>query len=291
MDRTPSNQNLPAGTRELVSRALEEDRVDDDVSTRASVPEQLNATSRIIAREHGVIAGTNLLPCVFEQLGGEVDLSLPDEGNVFEAGERVGHVSGPARTLLTGERVALNFVQHLSGIATLTRSFVQEINDLNVDIVDTRKTTPGWRRLEKKAVRLGGGKNHRMDLSEMAMIKENHLAILRNQNRSLENVVADLEQTVAVQVEVDSPDELDAVLPAEPSFILLDNMSVDVTEDAVRRIRSYEENHNASVQVEASGGIGLQDVRAYGETGVDRISIGSLTHSAPALDISMILET
>lgn len=290
MDSTPTSQNLPDGTRELISRALQEDRVDNDVSTLATVPADLDATGRIIAREPGVIAGTVLLTPLFEQLGGDVTFSLPDAGASVEPDEPVVQLDGPARTLLTGERVALNFLQHLSGVATLTRSFVQKVHDLDVDIVDTRKTTPGWRALEKRAVRLGGGKNHRMNLSEMAMIKENHLTILRKQNRALQDVIDELEPSVKVQVEVDSMDELETVLPTTPSLILLDNMSVRETTDAVSTIRSYEEHNGVSIDVEASGGIDLDRVRPYAETGVDRISVGSLTHSAPAVDLSMRLD-
>ncbi len=289
MDKDQQTRPVTSETRTLIRRALEEDHTGEDITTNATVPPDTETTAHIIAREDGILAGTPLLPCLFDELGSDVDISSIDEGRSFEAGDTVMELSGNARTLLTGERIALNFLQRLTGIATLTHEFVSRIDDLEADIVDTRKTTPGWRELEKYAVRQGGGKNHRMHLAEMAMIKENHLSMLNKQDRTLASVISELKTSVPVQVEVDNQQLLEDVLSSEPSLILLDNMTPGETLQAVQTIRSFEQSHDTRILIEASGGIGLDRVRSYAETGVDRISIGGITHSAPAIDLSMIL--
>lgn len=290
MDNDQSARSLTSDTRELIRRALREDHTDNDVTTLAAVPPDTDTSGRIVAREDGVLAGTHLLPFLFDELGGDVKISSIDDGSSFNPGDTVVELQGGARALLTGERVALNFLQRLTGIATLTHAFVSRIDDLEADIVDTRKTTPGWRSLEKYAVRQGGANNHRMHLAEMAMIKENHITLLNDRDRSLTSVISDLETSVDVQVEVDTHELLEAVLPAEPSMVLIDNMTPGETEQAVRTLRSYEQSTETRILAEASGGIDLDSVRSYAETGVDRISIGSITHSAPAIDLSMILQ-
>jgi nicotinate-nucleotide pyrophosphorylase (carboxylating) len=282
-------RSLTSDTRDLIRRALQEDHTDNDVTTLAAVPPDTDTSARIMAREDGVLAGTHLLPFLFDELGGDINISSIDDGSSFDPGDAVVELQGDARALLTGERVALNFLQRLTGIATLTHAFVSRIDDLKADLVDTRKTTPGWRSLEKYAVRQGGGNNHRMHLADMAMIKENHITLINRHNRSLPDVITELEASVDVQVEVDRHQLLEDVLPSEPTLILIDNMSPEDTEQAVRTIRSYEQSHDTRILAEASGGIDLDSVRSYAMTGVDRISIGSITHSAPAVDLSMML--
>jgi nicotinate-nucleotide pyrophosphorylase (carboxylating) len=191
------------------------------------------------------------------------------------------------RSLLTAERTALNFLQHLSGIASLTRRYVEAVAGLPCKVLDTRKTTPGWRLLEKYAVRCGGGMNHRLGLSDAILIKDNHLASLGAGPgaicRAVEAARSSLVQSVPVDVEVDSLEQLDEALACHPNMILLDNMKPELLREAVRRRNERAED----VQLEASGGVNLDTVRAIAETGVDRISIGALTHSAPALDIGL----
>jgi nicotinate-nucleotide pyrophosphorylase (carboxylating) len=197
----------------------------------------------------------------------------------------IATISGPMNLLLAGERTALNFVQHLSGIATLTRRFVDAVAGLPVQIVDTRKTHPGWRLLAKYAVRQGGGHNHRVGLFDMILVKDNHWAALGS-SRDFVTTVTRLRQqhpNVPVEIEVENLAQLDEVLIAKPDFILLDNMPLDTMREAVRRRNAAA----PKVLLEASGGVNLQTVRGIAETGVDRISVGALTHSAPALDIAL----
>jgi len=282
----PEPKPLTASTKQLIDRAIEEDQVLDDVTTNHLVDPELRGTASIVAKEPGVLAGPFLVDELFDRLPGETRMDAENDGTHFTKGETLLHLDGPVRTLLAGERLALNVLQHLSGIASRTDRFVRAVEGLDAAILDTRKTTPGWRGPEKYAVRVGGGQNHRMHLAEMAMVKENHLASLRRQDRDLHETIRDLKQDVRVQIEVSSLEELDHVLSCEPDLILLDNLSPDRTRRAVDQIRS----RNDALPIEASGGIDLDDVRDYAKTGVDRISIGSLTHSAPAVDLSMRLE-
>jgi nicotinate-nucleotide pyrophosphorylase (carboxylating) len=211
-----------------------------------------------------------------------------EDGQRVAAGQTVLSVSGPARTLLTAERVALNFVQRLSGIATLTAQFVEAIKGTRAQILDTRKTTPGWRRLEKYAVTCGGARNHRMGLFDMVLIKDNHLAALKD--GTPDPIAAALKQArgrlpgLKVEVEVDSLDELDRALAAGAELVLLDNMNPDQLRQAVQKCQGR-------AQTEASGGVSLATVRAIAETGVEFISVGALTHSARAVDIGLDFET
>jgi nicotinate-nucleotide pyrophosphorylase (carboxylating) len=266
----------------LVRAALDEDRAREDVTTLAMVPPDLRASAELVARAPGVLAGLPLVQAVFRSLDDAMTLrELKSDGARVSANETVLEIRGPARAMLSGERVALNFVQRLSGIATLTARFVDAVRGTNAKILDTRKTTPGLRVLERYAVRCGGGTNHRDDLAAAVLIKDNHLATIGGDialavRRAREFARAGIQ----VEVECDRRDQVVAALAAKADVILLDNMSCDVMRGCVELVGG------ASI-VEASGGITLANVREVAETGVDWISIGALTHSAPALDLAL----
>lgn len=273
--------------RATVRAALEEDRAFDDATTLATVTPTLRGTARFLAKEDGVLAGLFAAETAFQLLDPSCEVRrLKQEGESFAMGEVIAEVSGPVRALLQAERVALNILQRLCATATLTRRFVDEAAGTNAVILDTRKTTPGLRDLEKYAVRAGGGTNHRRDLSTMAMIKDNHREALARAELSLSDGVAairSLSPGIPVEVEIDSLEQLDDALQARPEWILLDNMSPADMREAVQRVAGR-------VKLEASGGVTLASVREIAETGVDAISVGALTHSAGSLDISLDLE-
>lgn len=269
----------------LIDLALAEDLGDDgDITTRATIPEGLLGKAAFIARSPGVLAGSEAAERVFQRVDSKVAFNaLRADGYRLAKGETFAMVEGPMRSILTAERTALNFLQRLSGVATLTRQFVDAVAGLSAKILDTRKTTPGWRRLEKYAVRMGGGTNHRVGLYDMMLIKDNHLAAMDGDIAGAIQHARSLYPGLPLEVEVDSLLQLEAAFAAKPDIVLLDNMSVDQMREAVGR-------RNASapgVQLEASGGVNLQTVRAIAESGVDRISVGALTHSAKALDIAL----
>ena len=275
---------MPA-VRQVVETALAEDLAWGDVTSDALVPAELPATAVMVAKQDGVLAGLAVAAEVFRAVDASsfVEL-LVEDGEWVESGRELLRVTGRARSLLAAERVALNFVQRLSGTATLTARFVEAVAGTGARIVDTRKTTPGLRLLEKYAVRCGGGHNHRFHLGDAVLVKDNHRAALAAAGGSLAEVVrgarAALPHTTTVEIEVDSADQLEEALAVEPDAILLDNMSPEELVVCVRRI-------GGRARVEASGGVNLQTVRAIAETGVDLISVGALTHSAPALDVSL----
>jgi nicotinate-nucleotide pyrophosphorylase (carboxylating) len=273
--------------RAIVAAALAEDRALEDVTTLATVDANLRGTARFLAKQDGVLAGMGVALEAFRQIDSSVGLTaLVQEGEAFSRGTVLAEVSGPVRAVLQGERVALNFLQRLSASATLTRAFVDAVAGTRAVILDTRKTTPGLRDLEKYAVRCGGGTNHRRDLAVMAMIKDNHREALAREGRSLADGVAAIRKRtpgIPVEVEIDSLDQLEAALVASPEWILLDNMATADMARAVQRTKGR-------AKLEASGGVNLETVRAIAETGVDAISVGALTHSAKALDISLDLE-
>jgi len=277
----------PQLVREVVAAALAEDRAAEDVTTEALDARRLPAEARIVARQAGVLAGLALAAEAFRQLDPECTLRpLRHDGERVRPGEVVAIVRGSADAILRGERVALNFLQRLSGIATLTARFVDEVAGTGGVILDTRKTTPGLRDLEKYAVRCGGGRNHRRDLAEMAMVKDNHRALAAKLGLTLAELVRRIRARnpgIPVEVEVDDLSELADALAAEPDWILLDNMTPDDLRLAVAAV-------SGRAKLEASGGVTLATVRAIAETGVEAVSVGSLTHSAPALDLSLELE-
>ncbi len=271
-----------AQTSLLVREALVEDEAFNDVTTLATVVSDRRARAHIAARANGVLAGLPLAVDAFRQIDPRIDvrIDVPD-GGTLTAGMPVVFMSGHARGILSAERVALNFLQRLSGIASLTAKYVAAVAGTGARILDTRKTTPGWRKLEKYAVRAGGGVNHRMDLATAVLIKDNHLvavdgdvAFAVRQARALAPAGA------PVEVECDTPAQVDAALAAGAEMILLDNMSLDALRACAARCKGR-------AITEASGGVRLDTVRAIADTGVDRISVGALTHSAPALDLAL----
>ena len=287
--RMPVETSLlfPLTSEELRARvrsALEEDQVKNDVSTVATVVSTRHVRSQLVARSEGVIAGIALAVEAFRQLDPGVTIRMEaEDGMRVKAGGTVLHLTGNARGMLSAERVALNFLQHLSGIATLTATFVALVKGTSAQILDTRKTLPGWRSLQKYAVRAGGGMNHRMDLRSV-LIKDNHLAAIGGDvATAVMRARAIALPGAPVQVECDNLGQVDMALDAGADSILLDNMSLDTLREAVARCRNR-------ALTEASGGVNVGTVRAIAETGVDRISIGALTHSAPSLDLALDFE-
>ncbi len=277
----------PDEVRSIVSAALTEDAAFHDVTSILLVPEGVLASAVMVARQPGVVAGLPVAREAFRHrdLDAEVELLVAD-GEQVEAGQELLRVQARARTILAAERVALNFVQRLSGTATLTRRFVDAVAGTGATIVDTRKTTPGLRVLEKYAVRCGGGQNHRFDLGKAVLVKDNHWAAVAAAGLRLSQAIASAPGWLrpgTVEIEVDDLAQLPEALAAKPDAILLDNMPPAKLAEAVKRIRQ----RRRATKIEASGGVTLETVRAIAETGVDLISVGALTHSAPALDISL----
>lgn len=269
----------------IVRRALEEDlgRA-GDITTERTVPAEAMAAAKIVARAPGIVAGLIAAEPAFRLIDARVrlDVELPD-GSQAGAGAVIARVSGPARALLTGERTALNFLGHLSGVATATRALVDAAAGTGAAITDTRKTTPGLRILEKYAVRCGGGRNHRFGLDDAVLIKDNHVAAAGGVGAAIGRAHAAGGHMVRIEVEVDSLTELDEALRHGADTILLDNFSVSDLKRAVERAKGR-------AVLEASGGINLATVRAVAETGVDYISSGAITHSAPSLDVALDFE-
>ncbi len=264
----------------LIERALSEDIGVSDVTTQAIVPAAVAGSAVILAKADGIVAGLPVVSQVFHRVDPHIQLAMhATDGEPVTAGDVVATLSGPVRGILTGERVGLNFLCHLSGIATLTAQYVDAVAVYNAVILDTRKTTPGWRALEKYAVRAGGGRNHRSGLYDMVLIKDNHLAIVDSVTAAVRRVRT-AGVTVPIEVEVTTIAQLEEVLPLRVDRILLDNMDIPTLRKAVNLVAGR-------VPVEASGGITLDNVTAVAATGVDYISIGALTHSAPALDFSL----
>lgn len=266
----------------VVRAALDEDRARDDVTTLSVVPADLRASAVLVARSPGVIAGLPLVKRAFELLDPTVTFrELSSDGARVSANDAMLEIEGAARAMLSGERVALNFIQRLSGVATLTARFVDAVRGTNARILDTRKTTPGLRVLERYAVRCGGGTNHRDDLAAAVLIKDNHLATIGGGIAlAVRRARAGAPGGMQVEVECDRRDQVSAALAAGADVILLDNMSCD-------EMRACVELVAGAAILEASGGITLENVRAVAETGVDWISIGALTHSAPSLDLAL----
>jgi nicotinate-nucleotide pyrophosphorylase (carboxylating) len=261
----------------LCSAALDEDLDGVDVTTVATVPSDQQGSMQLVPREAGVIAGLPIAARVFELVGVEhIDLLCAD-GDVVSAGQPIMRVSGSTHALLRAERPALNLLGHLSGIATLTREWVDAISGSGARIRDTRKTTPGLRALEKYAVRCGGGVNHRMSLSDAALVKDNHVIAAGGVAAAFQSVREQFPD-LDIEVEVDTLQQFDEVVTAGADLILLDNFTLEDMREAVAR-------RPAHVRLEASGGLSLERARAVAQTGVDYLAVGALTHSAPVLDI------
>jgi nicotinate-nucleotide pyrophosphorylase (carboxylating) len=277
-----------AEIRRAVQLALAEDIGSGDATTLATVPANAKAKAVLRARELLVVAGIEFAESAFKQLSPKIKTEKKfSDGMQANAGDTLLTISGPARAILTAERVALNFVQRLSGVATLTSQFVAAIKGTRAQILDTRKTTPGWRRFEKYAVSCGGGCNHRIGLFDMVLIKDNHLAALRNEKpNAIAAAVARAREKfpkLKIEVEADTLEQVEQAVNACADFILLDNMDLKQLRMAVKIVRGR-------VKTEASGGINLETVRAIAGTGVDFISVGALTHSARAVDVGLDFE-
>ena len=265
---------------ELVKAALAEDLAGGvDVTSVATISADAELQAEFVARESGVVVGIEMAQAVLTEVGVAGIEVLVQEGAFVKAGDVLIRVSGNARAILLAERTALNFLGHLSGIATLTSQWVKAITGTNCKVRDTRKTTPGWRELEKFAVRMGGGTNHRMSLSDAALIKDNHIAAAGGVKAAF-NAVRSEFPTAPIEIEVDTLEQLAEVLPHKPDLVLLDNMSPEQCRAAVSLVAGQ-------AKLEASGGITLELARAYAETGVDYLAIGALTHSAKNFDIGL----
>jgi nicotinate-nucleotide pyrophosphorylase (carboxylating) len=285
--RIPAILAVDDAALHLIDLALEEDRGAGDWTTRWTVPARTKAHASIIAKADGVIAGVALAAAVFLRLDPRVDFEvMAGDGVAVSAGDRVVRVVGPGRAILTGERVALNFLQHLSGIATATRRLVDATAGTGTRILDTRKTTPGWRALEKAAVQAGGGDNHRAGLYDMVLIKENHAAIAGGLAEAIRRVRDQNTRGLPVTVEVHSTEDLDTALAAGVERLLLDNMDTAAMAAIVRRVRKLRK----PPLLEASGNMTIERIAEVAATGVDFISVGALTHSAPVLDLSLRLD-
>ena len=273
----------------LLRSFLAEDIGTADITTETTVSTTQRARGEVICKAPLVLAGIELFVEVFRVLDETVDAAiLIHDGEELAAGKIPARVNASARALLTGERVALNLLQRLSGIATLTRRFVLAVEGTAAEILDTRKTTPGLRALEKYAVRVGGGKSHRRDLGEAILIKENHIRLAGGVSAALAAAQAARGRAKWLEIEVTNLDELTAALGHKPDVILLDNMTPSVVRQAVEIVHKVAAT--PKILTEASGGISLDNVREFAEAGVDWISVGALTHSAPAVDISFEIE-
>ncbi len=266
--------------KKLIEHALAEDIGTGDVTTEAIIPGTSTSSAVMLAKQELVLAGLDVSREVFHHLDPGVQFTAyAKDGDRMHAGTEIARLSGNTRALLMGERVALNLLQHMSGIATLTAKYVEKVSGTKARILDTRKTLPGLRQLEKYAVRMGGGKNHRMGLYDMVLIKDNHIKAAGGIAKAIEAARKKAGQ-LKIEVETKNLDEVRGALAAKVDIIMLDNMPIDTMQEAVKLI-------NGRALVEASGNVTLELIRHIAETGVDFISSGSLTHSAPAADISM----
>jgi len=271
--------------KHLIHLALSEDIGKRDLTSEAVVENKLFGRAIILAKQEGILAGLPVAKMVFQMVNPAVVFNLlKQDGERIKKGEKVALVQGKVKSILSAERTALNFLQRLSGIATLTAKYVEAIKGTKSKILDTRKTTPGLRVLEKYAVKAGGGENHRMGLFDMILIKENHIKAARGISNAIKKARSKY-RTKKIEVEVRNLTELKEAIEAEPDWIMLDNMKIQQMKKAVRMICSA----STDIKIEASGGINLRNVRKITLTGVDFISVGALTHSAPALDLSLIL--
>jgi len=265
----------------IIEQALLEDIGTGDITTESVIPSNLKAKGIIKTSEEGVVAGLDIACLVFRKLDSVITFQEKIKDGIKVArGKVLAEITGPARTILKGERVALNFLQRMSGIATITSKFCQEVKDFPVRIVDTRKTTPGLRILEKYAVRMGGGYNHRFGLYDAVLIKDNHIAVAGGIKSAVHSVRKQISHTVKIEVEVENLSQFQEALEMKVDIIMLDNMNLDTMREAVKIAKD-------KTLIEASGGVTLENVREIAQTGVDLISIGALTHSVKSLDISM----
>lgn len=271
----------PAIIRDIVNRALQEDlQGGQDVTTFSTIAETITTSAVMRTRKPGILAGLDCALAAFRAVDNALNLTPhKKDGDALTSGDDLLTITGSARAILTAERTALNFITHLSGIATLTNQYVEAIKETKAQIFDTRKTIPGLRHLQKHAVKMGGGHNHRMGLHDMVMIKDNHIAL---SGEDIKTIIPKARNAYdgTIEIEVDTLEQLAQILPHKPDIILLDNMAPGMLREAVNIV-------DGQTITEASGGITLETVRAIAASGVDRISVGALTHSAPSLDIGL----
>ena len=281
MVRNPKNPNsLAAGISECIQLALDEDIGSGDVTTDSIVPEGASLRGRIVAKQNGVVAGLQIAGAVWRELDERITFTpLVEDGSRVETKTIIAEVVGPARALLTGERAALNFLGRMSGIATLTRQFVDAIAGTHAVILDTRKTAPGMRLTDKLAVSMGGGHNHRTGLFDMVLIKDNHIDFAGSITEAVTRVRR-LVTNLPIEVEARTLDHVSEALALEVDYILLDNMSLEMMREAVQIC-------GGRVKLEASGNVSLENVLEVARTGVDQISVGALTHSPRVFDVSL----
>lgn len=270
--------------KEALLQFLKEDIGPGDITTDAIVPEDLHYIGEFIAKESGIIAGLSILKTLFLLIDKKITLKEKvKDGRYVQKGQIIAVIEGPAAGILKGERTALNLLQRMSGIASLTRQFVESISGTNAVILDTRKTAPGLRMFDKWAVHIGGGKSHRFGLFDMILIKENHITIAGSITNAIQRVRERYQKKYPLEVEVKDTAELEEALKLKPDRILLDNMTIAELSEAVRI-------NKGRIELEASGNVSLDNVKEIAKTGVDYISVGRLTHSAKAMDISLILK-
>lgn len=280
--------NTTSHIDEIVVRALEEDLGHGDITTDTLIPDALRGKAVLLVKTGGVVAGLEVAARVFHKVDSSIEFKIliPD-GTKIKPGDILAIISGRVASIIKGERTALNFLQHLSGIASQTSQYINRIQGTKVYITDTRKTTPGIRFLEKYAVRMGGGRNHRLHLGDGVLIKDNHLLALRHMGMNLKDIVRkarhNVQRDLPIEVEVTSVEEAREAAESGADIVMLDNMKPD----DMRRAVSFL---NGKVKIEASGGVNLENIRAVAETGITYVSIGALTHSSPAMDISLELD-
>jgi len=270
----------PDAINSKVSESLSEDSITDDLTSQATINQSQLSNARFVTRKSGVIAGCLVAAAVLEQCGIKEYELLVKDGQEVSANTELIRLKAETRAILKAERTALNFLSHLSGIATITNLWVKEVSSSKTAIRDTRKTTPGLRELEKYAVRMGGGLNHRMNLSDQALIKDNHIAAAGSVSEAI-NRVKKAAPGALIEVEVDTLEQLKEALQCSVEIVLLDNMSIEQTKAAVEIARG------SNTKLESSGGLKLENAAAYAATGVDYLAVGALTHSAPVLDIGL----
>jgi len=274
--------------RPIIEAALKEDIGAGDLTTQLIIPPQVRGLGLIFAREEGVLAGIDVVRLVFQILDPEIVFQPQlSDGKKFTYGETIVQMQGLAKNILSGERVALNFLQRMCGIATLTAKFVERVKGTNAKILDTRKTTPLLRILEKYAVRIGGGENHRFNLQEMVLVKDNHLEMMGGVTPSLQRLKETNSGHLFVEIEAKNLSEVEEALAFGVNRIMLDNMNLEMIREAVSIVESYGAKTGLKPELEVSGRVTLENVRAIAETGVDYISVGMLTHSPPAIDLSL----
>lgn len=269
----------------MADALIEDLGVAGDITTQATVNATIQARAEIVSRGSGILSGLDLAVAAFHLIDPSIIIQrYKEDGEWLHAGDVVAEVTGTARGILTGERVALNFLCHLSGISTLTHSYVESVRGTNAKIVDTRKTTPNLRTFEKYAVRCGGGQNHRTGLFDAFLIKDNHIIAAGGVEAAIKKAKAERGHMLKLEIEIETLDQLQIALVYQVDAVLLDNMTIPMLREAVKQV-------GGRILTEASGGITLQNIRKVAETGIDLISVGALTHSAPILDLGLDFKT